>query len=159
MKKPPVCADRACRRITVLSVEPSEEDRAALARIFENSPWSLCPDAVWTLELSVTLRSAWSLLGRQPIPIVLCERELSPGTWRELLERLSSLPEPPFLIVTSRVADERLWAEALNLGAYDVLAKPFDPTEVTRVVSLAWLHWQDRYRAADAETRTMAAGA
>jgi len=36
--------------------------------------------------------------------------------------------------VTSRLADERLWAEALNLGAYDVLAKPFDSTEAMRVV-------------------------
>ena len=39
---------------------------------------------------------------------------------------------------------ERLWAEALNLGAYDVLAKPYDPTEVVRSVSLAWLQWTSR---------------
>ena len=42
------------------------------------------------------------------------------------------------MIVTSRLADERLWAEALNLGAYDVLAKPFDRTEAMRVVAAAW---------------------
>jgi len=49
---------------------------------------------------------------------------------------------PPFVIVTSRLADERFWVEALNLGAYDVLATPLDTTEVTRVVSSAWLHWR-----------------
>lgn len=47
--------------------------------------------------------------------------------------------------MTCRVADDSLWAEALNVGAYDVLAKPLDRTEVTRVLSLAWLHWQRQY--------------
>jgi DNA-binding response OmpR family regulator len=61
-----------------------------------------------------------------------------------MLEHISCLPDPPFLIVTSRLADEQLWAEALNVGAYDVLAKPFDATEVMRTVSSAWQHWQGR---------------
>jgi hypothetical protein len=26
-----------------------------------------------------------------------------------------------------------------------VLAKPFDPNEVIRIVSVAWQHWQDRH--------------
>ena len=39
------------------------------------------------------------------------------------------------------LADERLWAEALNLGAYDVLAKPFGRTEAMRVVAAAWRAW------------------
>jgi DNA-binding response OmpR family regulator len=65
------------------------------------------------------------------------------------------LPDPPPLIVTSRLADERLWVEALNLGAFDVLAKPFDSTEAMRVVGAAWRAWgwpgrlparQERYK-------------
>jgi hypothetical protein len=44
------------------------------------------------------------------------------------------------MIVMSRLADAHLWAEALNLGAYDVLVKKaLDRTEVTRVLSLAWV--------------------
>jgi FixJ family two-component response regulator len=62
-----------------------------------------------------------------------------------MLEHISLLPYPPLLIVTSRLADARLWAEALNLGAYDVLAKPFDATEVIRSASRAWRHWLERY--------------
>lgn len=158
MKKPPAVAGRPTSRVTVLSVDPSEEDHATLANIFNGSPWSLCPEARWTLKTSVTLRSAWGVLSGGGVPIVLCECELRPGTWRELLEQVSELPEPPFLIVTSRLADERLWAEALNLGAYDVLAKPFDPTEVTRVVSLAWLRWQQWYETAAAGMQAVAAG-
>ena len=43
----------------------------------------------------------------------------------------------PALIVVARVGDERLWAEVLNLGGYDVLAKPLDPAEVDYVISAA----------------------
>jgi DNA-binding response OmpR family regulator len=45
--------------------------------------------------------------------------------------------KPPYLIITSRLADDYMWAEVLNLGAYDLLVKPFDPMEVYRVVGFA----------------------
>jgi DNA-binding response OmpR family regulator len=61
-----------------------------------------------------------------------------------MLDYLSLLPHPPLLILSSRLPDERIWSEALNLGAYDILAKPYDPAEVIRIVSLAWQHWLDR---------------
>jgi hypothetical protein len=41
-----------------------------------------------------------------------------------------------------------MWAEVLNLGGYDVLPEPFDGSEVIRILSLAWLHWRDKYRCA-----------
>jgi hypothetical protein len=63
-----------------------------------------------------------------------------------MLAEAAQLLPSPFLIVTCRLADEHLWAEALNVGAYDVLAKPFDAPEVIRVVSLAWLHWKDLHQ-------------
>lgn len=156
MKKPPASAAQPTGRVTVLAVDPYEEDYASLADIFSSCPWNLCPDASWILKISASLQSAWGALRNSRIPIVLCEYDLRPGTWRELLRQTATLPEPPFLIVTSRLADERLWAEALNLGAYDVLAKPFDRTEVVRVVSMAWLHWRDRYTACVPGSRVLA---
>lgn len=65
------------------------------------------------------------------------------SSWKSLLAALDQLPDRPLLVVTSRLADEHLWAEVLNLGGYDVLMKPFDPQEVVRVISLAWLRWKD----------------
>lgn len=56
---------------------------------------------------------------------------------------MHSMPSPPLLIVISRLADEHLWAEALNLGAYDVLAKPLNHTEIVRVLNLALNHRQE----------------
>jgi CheY-like chemotaxis protein len=127
-------------QVTVLSVAPNEEDHGPLKTIFENFEWNLCPNSKWNLIARPTVESAIALLRRHRISVVLCAHHLMPGTWRDLLDELQKLPSPPALIVTSRVADEGLWAEALNLGAYDVLAQPFDASEVVRVVGLAWLN-------------------
>jgi DNA-binding response OmpR family regulator len=58
-----------------------------------------------------------------------------------MLAHAGGMNDPPLLIVTSRLADDRLWTEALNLGAYDVIAKPFDRKEVDRILNLAWARW------------------
>ena len=146
MKKPPGTETNPIQAVTVLFVSPADEDCLALERIFENaSDWDAHTNCKWRLIARRTLASACTSLRQHRIPIVLCERELLPGSWLDMLEQIASLPNPPFLIVTSRLADERLWAEALNRGAYDVLAKPFDRAEVVRVISLAWLHSHVRY--------------
>ncbi|HLK47457.1 MAG TPA: hypothetical protein VKT49_04945, partial [Bryobacteraceae bacterium] len=62
--------------------------------------------------------------------------------WKRALQDLRRLSRPPQLVVTSRLADELLWAEALNWGAYDVLAEPFDRDEVMRVVASARRHFE-----------------
>ena len=87
-----------------------------------------------------------AILQESEIGVVLCERDLSPGDWKDMLERVRYVTDAPPLIVTSRHADDRLWAEALGCGAYDVLAKPFDRRELVRSVSLAWRHWLDERR-------------
>jgi len=98
----------------------------------------------WTLETSRTLDEALRILRNGRISVVLCDRDLHPGTWKDVIEALAYLPDPPYLIVTSRQADDRLWVEALNLGAYDVLQMPFNAAEVTRALGMAWLRWIDR---------------
>jgi len=69
------------------------------------------------------------------------------------------VPDPPPLIVTSRLADERLWAEVLNLGAFDVIAKPFDRMETMRVISAAWRAWGGRLPARKERHKHMVAAA
>jgi len=130
------------RILTVFSVSPVEEDHVALHQILTGSRHT---NLEFKVETSTTVASALVVLQKRRIPIVLAERDLSPGSWRDLLEHSSRLPAPPLLIVTSWLADERLWAEALNLGAWDVLAKPFDVQEVSRVVESAWRHWSERH--------------
>jgi DNA-binding response OmpR family regulator len=131
------------RVVTVLAVSPFEDDHLFLRSIFGHSKWQIHSARSWG--------EAQAFLSRQPMPVVLCESELDDGTWKDVLGGLSAAPDPPALVVTSRLADEYLWAEVLNLGGYDVLMKPFESTEVFRVISLAWLNWKntrERARAA-----------
>jgi len=82
--------------------------------------------------------------------VVVCERDLMPGSWLELLHYVQGRPNPPLLIVTSRLADDRLWAEALNLGAWDVLAKPLVVNEVVRSIEQALRHRHCQHRPVEA---------
>src|SRR6184192_2045185 len=68
--------------------------------------------------------------------IILIDSDL-PGGWKIFLQDVQARAHPPALIVVARVGDKRLWAEVLNLGGYDVLAKPLDPAEVDYVISAA----------------------
>ncbi len=144
MKKPPAVATAGKGSVTILCIDPNDADRESLARIFHESDWSLYTDLHWALITRSTMSSAVSTLRQMPIPVVICEADQSHGLWQEILDSVSFLPNPPLVIITSRLADERLWAECLNVGAYDVLAKPFETSEVIRILSLACLHWLDR---------------
>ena len=67
------------------------------------------------VETSVSLVAALEVLQTSRIPIVLVERDLPPSSWRDLLQHAIRLPAPPLLIVTSQLAAEQLWAEAINV--------------------------------------------
>ncbi|MBZ5582149.1 MAG: hypothetical protein LAQ30_08070 [Acidobacteriia bacterium] len=138
-KSPGIEIDAA---ITVLSISPSERDHVSLKGILKGSQCLAPKSPGWNIEAKLTLEAAIPALRRSRIPIVLCECDLLPGAWRAVLAELASVSDPPALILTSRVADECMWSAALNLGVYDVLATPFDPKEVVRVLSSAWLNWE-----------------
>ena len=117
----------------VLSVSADRADHSALSEVLK--PWG------GTIHEAGSAASAYDRLKKEEIGVVLCERDLGNENWIDLLKVLFRLQHAPPLIVTSRLADDSLWAEALNRGAYDVLAKPFDRQELLRTVNLAWLRW------------------
>jgi len=96
----------------------------------------------WKTYETLTCHEAIGLLDRLPIGVAICDTEIQDGKWQLLLAEFQSRERPPNLIVSSRLADERLWAEVLNLGGYDVLAQPFDRGEVLRVTHRAWIEWR-----------------
>ena len=131
---------------TILSVSPHESDHFSLATIVEDAPAAGEP-VQWSLRRSRSVASALAVLEKDSVPVVLCESELGKESWRDLLDAVSRLPQPPMLVVTSRLADNYLWAEALNLGAYDVLAKPFYSEEVMRTLRSACQRYQESQKA------------
>jgi DNA-binding response OmpR family regulator len=124
------------KSLNLLFVSPIPEDHVSLDAIISQSGWKLFN--------AYHFSTALAILPTQDISVIVCERDLPSGLWTDLLECLKDMPRPPLLIVTSRLADEYLWAEALNLGAWDVLAKPFEHTEVVRTINTACQHWHDR---------------
>jgi DNA-binding response OmpR family regulator len=130
---------------TVLSLSRQPEDHLDLVNVLAGAESPNAPDLQWEVAASATVDSAMSLLQESRIPVVLCEADLGRDTWKRLLDRLPQLDQPPLLIVGSRAADDSLWAEALNLGAYDVLIKPLEPAEVMRTLNSAWLRWNRAY--------------
>jgi len=98
---------------------------------------NLFRSAGWALLHAGNPRHAAASLRNNHVQIVLSGTGGKSWTWKGLLHDLRKLTPPPVLIVTSRTADEYLWAEVLNLGGFDVLAQPFDPNEVERVLVAA----------------------
>ena len=118
--------------VRILAVSPQESDLAVLSRILSHS--------AWTYVTASTVAEAARQLASSHFHVVMSERRLADGDWKRILELTSRMTEPAQVIVLSRDGDERLWAEVLNLGAWDVLIKPFHPKEVYRTIHSAWQH-------------------
>ena len=123
------CADQHEKPFAVLVVGGFDTDLIALLGILN--------DTDWTLYWNTSRADAVETLRHRAVNVVLCDRDLPDGDWRDVLAATSSLASPPPLIVTARFANERLWAEVLSLNGYDVLTKPFDADEVMREITLA----------------------
>jgi DNA-binding response OmpR family regulator len=157
MKKPPGM-EKGSTLLGVLSVSQIEDDHAFLKSIFSShAAWTQIAESKPALHTSSTLAAAQMTLRRNRIAVVLYDSDSMPGTYRRMLECLVALPDMPQLIVTSRLADEKLWVEVLNLGAYDLLVKPFNAKEVVWSVTSAWLHWKSLHEVPAKTTRVMKA--
>jgi DNA-binding response OmpR family regulator len=98
-------------------------------------------DAGWRLYLARDRKRALEYLEKQPVQVVVTNAEVPNWPWKKALQDLQRMSRPPQLIVSSRLADESLWAEVLNWGAYDLLAEPFQRDEVQRVIASARRHF------------------
>ena len=117
----------------VLLVSARTEDHDSLRGIFHGSKWALQTASTASEGRKVIRRD------HRALPVVICQHSLPDGDWKLLLAGLDSVAVRPSLIASSRLADERLWAEVLNLGAFDLLlGAPFEPEEVLRVTESAW---------------------
>jgi DNA-binding NtrC family response regulator len=117
-------------QLTILIVSPLEDDYAALGQIFRT--------AGYHVRFARTCPEAWIVLHRERVDAVITECDFPDGlSWRDLLDEVHSLEGVKPVIVASHLADDRLWAEVLNLGGYDLLLKPFDAEETERVLAMA----------------------
>ena len=111
---------------TLLFVSPYREDAHRLSQML--SPLPLVFDHV------PDLKHARVKLRHSRYGVILTEAGLPDGSWLDILSLARSLAPGPEVIVTDPYADACFWAEALNLGAYDLLAQPFYESEVRRIL-------------------------
>jgi|SwirhisoilCB1_FD_contig_31_20536261_length_584_multi_5_in_0_out_0_1 response regulator RpfG family c-di-GMP phosphodiesterase len=130
--------------VSALLVGEYETDRILLRELFREFGWRL-------FEADNRHR-ALDCLTRNPVHVLITESHSPHWDWRKALNDLRRMARPPQLIVTSRTADDHLWAEVLNVGGYDVLAQPLERDEVERVLSSARRHF-------DLPVRMMSQGA
>ena len=82
-------------------------------------------------------RDAQQKLDDQSYNLLFVDAELRGGPWQSLVQLLLKSGKNCEVIVCSRCGDERLWAEVLQCGAYDLILEPYDEREVARIAQCA----------------------
>jgi len=126
-------------RSRILFLSGHQRDARSLSRMLQPLPL--------VLDHVETLAKARELLQSDHYDVILTEAALPDGTWLDVLRLTRTNPRELEVIVTDPQADARFWAEALNLGAYDLLTQPFYEPEVRRILSNACSRPPWRYRA------------
>ncbi len=129
----------ATASLTVLGLTVEDNDRRLLA--------SICSRSRWNVLFADTCDQARAALNRLTVPVVLCDRDLPGGEWRDVVQVLASAHHRTCVILISKVVDSYLWDEVVQRGGHDVLAKPLREQEVIRAVKLAWSYWNTARRA------------
>jgi DNA-binding response OmpR family regulator len=134
----PTIAAIDSQAVVGLAISPFEEDLSFFQHMFD--------DAGWKLLSARTRREAVAELSHGAIAVVVCERHLIDGNWKDVLSRLASISNPPRLIVVSHRSDDGLWTEVLNMGGFDLLSAPLQEVEVVHAVGLAVFDWMEEKR-------------
>jgi DNA-binding NtrC family response regulator len=86
------------------------------------------------LHHAPSLLEARTRLHQHNYEVILTEAALPDGKWLDVLDLARDCRRETEVIVTDPQADACFWAEALNRGAYDLLAQPFYEPEVRRIL-------------------------
>jgi len=96
-----------------------------------------------------TLADACQVLSLVDPPLlVFTESQLPDGNWAEVVYFSAEAPTPVSVIVVGREIDTNLYASAIEIGAFDFIAPPFDEIDLAHVVRCAADHALRRRHAA-----------
>jgi len=117
-------------RITALLVHKNSETLAALKGALERQ-------GMRTIQAESRAQAKRLLGGLNPAPLVFTDTELPDGTWTDVLAAAEQAKKPVNVIVVARVVNTRFYVEAIETGAFDFLAPPFNATDLAYVVRSA----------------------
>lgn len=108
------------------------------------------------LHRAGSLQQADLLLSDGDALVLLTEAEFPGGSWRDALAMRARRHRNVALVVTATSADERLWLDVIEQGAYDLILKPFAAEEMLRILANA--DACARMRASTGKVRTAGLG-
>lgn len=113
----------------ILFISGRHEDARQISQMLRSLPLAL--------EHAESLHQARAKLWQTEFEVVLTEAKVPDGNWLDVLHLVRACPQEIEVIITDPQADARLWSEALNCGAYDLIAQPFYEPEVRRILQNA----------------------
>jgi two-component system, NtrC family, response regulator PilR len=113
-------------RSRILFVSGHEDDARCISQMLYMLPV--------TLEHAASVEQARAKLREEDFTVILTEAALPDGRWLDVLHLARECPRELEVIVTDPQGDARFWTEALNMGAYDLVAQPFYEPEVRRIL-------------------------
>lgn len=122
------------RRSAIVAMVANGEDRQVLIDISAQQGFQV--------HFAESPEKALDGIERLRAPAALVDRNWPGSDWRTVVEELSLSPGRPCVILMSGVLDERLWAEVVGRGGYEILAKPLQAEQVVRVIKLALSYQQ-----------------
>src|SRR3972149_5925154 len=77
------------------------------------------------------------LAGARKYDLAFVDSELPDGSWRDVLQFVAATHSDCQMVVCSRCGDERLWAEVIQCGAFDLVPEPLEKQEILRIMHSA----------------------
>jgi DNA-binding response OmpR family regulator len=119
--------------ILVLFVSARDEDHTA-------SP-ALVSSVNCMVHHATTCEVAAVMLRQYSYPVVVTDRTMPDGTWLDLQHGRASRSKPPQVIVLAAAGDYTFWANALLLGAFDVLHRPLTGAHLSAAIVVGYRRW------------------
>ena len=116
--------------VKLVVITQNQEDSEALLRIADVYGWRI--------SIVDSLDAAIAVLSEYPTPLVICDRDLPGEAWRDVLAKITALPQAVCVLLASSVVDDYLWRQVIRHHGYDVVDKPFQPEELRRAIVFAW---------------------
>ena len=117
-------------RITALLLHQNSETLATLKLALERQGMRI-------LQAGSRAVAKRMLGGLNPAPLVFTDTQLPDGTWADILAVAEQAKRPVNVIVVARLVNTRFYVEAIETGAFDFIAPPFNATDLAYVVRSA----------------------
>jgi DNA-binding NtrC family response regulator len=85
-----------------------------------------------------------TISGRKPPELIFTDAHLADGTWSDVVASANRAQSAVNVIVVSPAVDMKLHIEAIEQGAFDFIAPPFDPPALAHILRCAAHNVEDR---------------